>query len=162
MYNDYNGYGMNGMGGFVVDAYGNPVQPQGQGFVGGNISEADLYTDPNLGYFGGMNGMGGMGAGYLPQQPQGVPNGETVVGGISPTQQSIKNYLGMVTNCFSMETVDEFETLRTRHICPGSRVIQILSRSYVPVPTTRGMINADIMLCPMCRKLIINKSHMLI
>lgn len=80
--------------------------------------------------------------------------------GISPTKQSIKDYVCLSTNCTSVEMVDEFETVRARHICLGTRVIKLLDKIYVPVPTTKGMLNVEVFLCPICRKLIINKSSM--
>lgn len=81
-----------------------------------------------------------------------------MMGGISPTKQSIKNYLCMTSNCMTVESVGEFDTPKTRHICKGSHNIVLLDKSIIPVPTTRGMINAEVFYCPNCGKLIINDS----
>lgn len=85
---------------------------------------------------------------------------DNFMGGISPTQKSMKDYICLSTNCSSVEMVDEFDTLRTRHICPNQKYINLLDKSYVPVPTSKGMVNVEIFFCPICRKLIINKSSM--
>lgn len=87
----------------------------------------------------------------------GYPNGQM---GISPTKQSIKDYVCLMANCSSVDMVDEFDTLKARHICQGSKVISLLSKDFIPVPTTKGMINVEVFFCPMCRKLIINKASM--
>jgi hypothetical protein len=84
-------------------------------------------------------------------------NNETM-GGISPTKQSIKNYLCMASNCMTAESVGEFDTLKARHICKGSNMIVLLDKAIIPVPTTRGMINAEVFYCLNCGKLIINDS----
>lgn len=80
--------------------------------------------------------------------------------GISPTKQSIKNYLTMVTGCSCIEEVDMFDTQRTRHICPGSGYISILDSGVIPVQTSRGIVNAEIFFCPNCYKLIVNKDSL--
>lgn len=82
------------------------------------------------------------------------------ISGIAPTKQSIKEYVCLSTNCSSVEVVDEFDVLRTRHICPGSKVINLLCKTEVPVPTTKGIIYVEVFICPVCRKLIINGSSM--
>lgn len=127
--------------------------------------------DPNMGMYGypedinlgmpypmgnmqGMAGMQGMQGGY----PQNNDN----MGGIAPTQQSIKDYVCLASGCYSVDVVDEFETLRARHICEGTKLIQVLNRTFIPVPTTKGMVNVEVFFCPMCRKLIINKSSMVL
>lgn len=81
-------------------------------------------------------------------------------GGISPTKQSIKDYICLYVNCSSVLTVPEFDTLRIRHICKGFKRIILLDKSCIPVPTTKGIINVEIFFCNTCRKLIINKSSM--
>ena len=80
--------------------------------------------------------------------------------GISPTKKSIQDYVCLTTGCSSYEVVEEFETSMTRHICPGSKVIKLLNKAVIPVPTSRGMINVEVFFCPMCKKLIINKASM--
>lgn len=78
--------------------------------------------------------------------------------GISPTKKAIKDYLCNITNCSSVETVEDFETLRTRHICQGSKIINILDKNTISVQTTKGVVNVEFFLCSMCGKLIINSS----
>lgn len=80
--------------------------------------------------------------------------------GIAPTKQAIRDYVCMFMGANSVELVDDFETLKARHICQGTTMIQLLDRRYVPVPTTKGMINVEVFFCTNCRKLIINRSSM--
>lgn len=80
--------------------------------------------------------------------------------GISPTKQAIKDYISLAMGSNLIEVVDEFDTLRTRHICLGNNVISILEQRIIPVPTTKGMINVSIFYCGCCGKVIINKSSM--
>ena len=81
-------------------------------------------------------------------------------GGISPTKQSIKNYIAMYSNCSDIEMVDSFETLKARHVCPGTNMVILLDKMYIPVPTSRGMVNVETFFCQRCRKLIVNKESM--
>lgn len=80
--------------------------------------------------------------------------------GIAPTKQAIKDYVCLATGANSVEVIEEFETPRTRHICQGSSVIQLLDKRVIPVLTTKGMINVEVFFCCYCRKLIINRSSM--
>lgn len=80
--------------------------------------------------------------------------------GVSPTKKSVKDYLCLNLGCSSVETVEEFDTLRARHICKGSKTIQLLYKQVVPVPTTRGIVNVEVFICNCCGKLIINDSSM--
>lgn len=68
---------------------------------------------------------------------------------------SLVYYLGGVSE---VESVDEFETMQTRHICHGTKNIQVLSRCMCPVQTMAGTANVEYFFCPQCRKLIINRS----
>lgn len=79
-------------------------------------------------------------------------------GGVSPTKKSIKDYIGLFLGASSIEMVDDFDTPRTRHICHGGRVISLLGKNVVPVPTTKGIINAEVFVCPNCKKVIVNSS----
>lgn len=79
-------------------------------------------------------------------------------GGVSPTKKSIKDYIGLFLGASSIEMVDEFDTPRTRHICQGGRVVSLLGKNVVPVPTTKGIINAEVFVCPNCKKVIVNGS----
>ena len=54
--------------------------------------------------------------------------------------------------------VESFDTERTRHICTGGRVINIIGKSYRSFPSESGMVNVEYFYCPNCRKLILNKS----
>lgn len=80
--------------------------------------------------------------------------------GISPTKSAIKDYVCMYCNARDVAVADEFDTMLTRHICSGSKSISLLNRSYVPVPTTNGIINVEVFYCNRCGKLILNKSSM--
>lgn len=131
------------------------------------LDERGYAGDPNLGMYGYSEDPN-LGMPYQIGYPQSMPQmggigctqGSEFMGGISPTQQSIKDYVCLASGCNSVEVVDEFETLRARHICQGTKLIQVLNKTFIPVPTTKGMVNVEVFFCPVCRKLIINKSSM--
>ena len=83
-----------------------------------------------------------------------------MMSGIAPTQQSIKDYICLSTNCTSVEMISEFYTMKARHICPNSHMIVLLEKSFIPVPTSKGIVNVEIFLCPRCGKLMINKTSL--
>lgn len=89
-------------------------------------------------------------------------NGNNVdfMNGVSPTKKSIKDYLCLSSGCTDAVLVDEFETMRARHICRGSCFIQLLDKQIVPVPTSQGVVNVEVFFCPRCGKLIINNSSL--
>lgn len=68
----------------------------------------------------------------------------------------------MIANLGAQEVVqvDEFETLLTRHICMGSTVIQLLQTTTYTIPTVNGPVTAQIVWCPNCRKLIVNRNSL--
>ena len=77
------------------------------------------------------------------------------------TRQQI---LAVLSNmyCPSDLVVAEFETIRARHICPGSHHIKILNKDIanVRVPVDYGMIDVipvEVIFCPNCKKLIVNR-----
>ena len=55
---------------------------------------------------------------------------------------------------------DEFESLYTRHICPGSNQIQLLRHNTFYVNTPSGNIPVEIIFCPNCRKLIVDRNSL--
>lgn len=80
------------------------------------------------------------------------------MGGVPPTAKGIVDYICMSLGTTDVTRADEFETQSTRHICPGERVIRIIQKNIFGVPTTKGMVYAEIIFCPNCGKLIINKN----
>ena len=80
--------------------------------------------------------------------------------GISPTRAAIRDYVCMCCNAKDVDIADDFDTVLARHICVGSKNIVLLNRTYVPVPTTKGVLNVELFLCQKCRKVILNKSTM--
>lgn len=82
------------------------------------------------------------------------------MGGISSTKRSITDYLILYSGCSDIETVDYFDTVRTRHICNGIKQIVLLDQTIIPVPTNKGVINVGVFFCNRCRKLIVDKSSM--
>ena len=75
-----------------------------------------------------------------------------------PTKKELKEYLVNYLGACDVVAVDEFDTLRTRHICNGGKNILLLERSYLGIPTDYGVIQAEFFFFQNCRKLIYNKS----
>ena len=94
----------------------------------------------------------------MPYNGMGMPMNT----GIAPTKRSIIDFICLNTQCSSYVLVDEFESLRARHICPAisQKNIWLLEKDTIPVPTTKGMIGVEVFFCPYCRKLYINKSSL--
>lgn len=70
----------------------------------------------------------------------------------------IATYLGGY--CSEVVWVDEFETLKARHVCRGTPGVKLLDRNMVTVPTRAGNISIEAYFCPTCRKLLLG-SHCL-
>lgn len=77
-----------------------------------------------------------------------------------PTKKDILEYMRQSLSAGEIVGVDEFETMRTRHICNGSKEIQVLDIGVFPVNTGYSCFNIEYFLCPHCRKLIYNKCSM--
>lgn len=77
-----------------------------------------------------------------------------------PTKKDLENYIAGSLGASEVIKVDDFETLRTRHICKGTTNIQILEKRIFNVPTDYGMIGVETIFCPCCRKLLINKESL--
>lgn len=82
--------------------------------------------------------------------------------GVSPTAKGIEEYICMLLGTTDVTRVDEFETQVARHICPGSNMISLIGKAIISVPTTKGIINAEYIFCNICKKLILNKSSILV
>lgn len=72
------------------------------------------------------------------------------------TKKDILNYVKNFVCPSEVETVSEFDTVRTRHICRGVKDIVLLAKQVIQVPTTSGVIGVEVFFCPRCRKLLIN------
>ena len=72
-------------------------------------------------------------------------------------KKDVVNYLQQMANASMVEQLEEFETSNARHICQGTKQIQILPKGVVSVPTSEGNINVEYFLCQSCRLLLINK-----
>lgn len=90
----------------------------------------------------------------------GNVNNVDFMDGVSPTKKSIKDYLCLYSGCTDVVLIDDFETVRARHICKGSCFIQLLDKQVVPVPTSQGIVNVEVFFCSRCGKLIINNSSL--
>lgn len=75
-------------------------------------------------------------------------------------KKDVINYLQQLSGASVIEQVDEFETANARHICQGTKQIQILPKGVINVPTTEGNVAVEYFLCPYCRLLLINKSSL--
>ena len=76
------------------------------------------------------------------------------------TRKDVLAYLQQMSGASEIVQVNEFETMRTRHICKGSKQIILLDKGIVQVPTSNGILNVEYFLCPKCKKLILNKSSL--
>ena len=74
------------------------------------------------------------------------------------TKKMLVDYMTQYLGANEVVMVDEFETPNTRHICNGSKVIQVLQKDTFVIPTDNGPVNAEVIWCPQCRKLIINRA----
>lgn len=92
--------------------------------------------------------------GGMPTQP-GMPKPP------KPPKVTKKFIVEILTNMYNAQEVvqvDDFDSLRQRHICAGTKVITLLDKITVPVETNEGIVYAEVFFCPRCGKLIINKS----
>ena len=74
------------------------------------------------------------------------------------TKQDLITYIQQDLMATEIVKVDDFETLRTRHICPGTNTILLLDRTIYNVPTPNGLVPVGVIFCPNCRKLWIDKN----
>lgn len=91
-------------------------------------------TDPNMG------------------MPPGYPKPPKV------TKKSLVEYLTVKFNAKTVKQVDEFDSLRQRHICPGEHNIRLLDKISETIETPEGFVYAEVFFCYNCGMLIINKS----
>lgn len=79
-------------------------------------------------------------------------------GTVRVTKQDLINFI--VQNLQASEVVkcDEFETAKTRHICPGTKNIVLLNSDVFNVPTPNGIVPVSVIFCPNCRKLWIDRN----
>lgn len=77
------------------------------------------------------------------------------------TKKEILEYIQNFTCASELKQVDSFETLLARHICQGTTVIKLLNKSIIEVPVDDcGCIPVEIFVCPVCRKVIVNKQSL--
>lgn len=122
------------------------------------------FYDQQMGY------VDNTGLGYSPYMaecdPFGNPYGNPYGGAYQQqhvkktTKRDILNYLMMQAGTQDIVQVDDFETPKARHICKGTKEIKVLDMFTIGVPTTEGMLNVRYFLCPMCRRLIIDKQSL--
>lgn len=89
--------------------------------------------------------------GQFPQQP------------VRPhiTKRDILGYIQSFTSASEIKQVDSFDTLRTRHICAGMQGIKLLDKTFIEVPVGDGSnIPVEVFVCPVCRKVIVNKQSL--
>lgn len=79
-------------------------------------------------------------------------------GGMRVTKQDLVNFIMQDLNASEVVKCDEFETMRTRHICPGTKQIRLLEKNVYNVPTPSGLVPVGVIFCPNCRKLWIDKN----
>ena len=74
------------------------------------------------------------------------------------TRKDILMYLQTRAASNDVVTVDDFETESTRHICRSTKEIKLLTKGIEAVPTSEGVLHVEYFLCPVCRRLILNKN----
>lgn len=79
-------------------------------------------------------------------------------GSMRVTKQDLVNYIVQNLGASDVVKCDEFETPKTRHICPGTKQILILNQDVFNVPTPQGLVPVGVFFCPNCRKLWIDKN----
>lgn len=87
-------------------------------------------------------------------------SGYPTTGGRHITKKDLIDYLRTCYAASDLVQVDEFETQRTRHVCPMGTQIWLLDKICQPVMTASGQIYVELFFCQNCRKLIINKSSL--
>lgn len=96
---------------------------------------------------------------FPPNQSNGYnTNFNNQYGGGRVTKKDIIEWLRCFFNAQEIVQVDEFESVRTRHVCPNGKQIFLLDKIIQPVPTVNGPVFAEVFFCQCCGKLIINKS----
>lgn len=73
------------------------------------------------------------------------------------TRKDVITYLQNKSCASEIVLVNDFETQRARHICKGGKDIYVLEKGIEQVPTSFGYISVEYFLCPVCKKLILNK-----
>lgn len=78
------------------------------------------------------------------------------------TRKAIVDYMKASLGTENVVSVDEFETMKARHVCKNSRIkkIVLLDKTVFNVPTVKGYVPVEVFWCPECRELIVNKSSL--
>lgn len=74
------------------------------------------------------------------------------------TRKDIVENLRCMYNASDVVLVDEFDSMKTRHVCPDGKVIHLLDKIQCPMQFPDGVIMAEVFYCRLCRKLIVNRS----
>lgn len=137
-----------------VDPNQQAMYPNGQGYVDPNqqamYPNGAGYIDPSQQAVGGLGYPYGMAGGY--GDVYGAYAGRTV------TKKMLLDYIVGSLGACEVVQCEEFETRSTRHICQGSRQISILPVNVFNVPTPNGTVPVEVIWCPNCRKLWVNRS----
>lgn len=77
----------------------------------------------------------------------------------SVSRKDIINFLVYSLGASSYVLLDEFETMRARHVCPGTTQIRLLEKRQYPVvlPNNIEQITVDYFMCDQCKKLFLDK-----
>lgn len=84
-----------------------------------------------------------------------------MVGTKRATRRDVLNYISNYFMTTDIVVVNEFETLRARHVCPGGRIIWLLEKFVLPVPVGyETYINVELFRCQCCGKVIVNRNSL--
>lgn len=125
--------------------------PQGQGYMDPNqqaMMQQQMAMQQQM-----------MAQGTYPQyNPGGYGDMSGMYTGRTVTKKMLLEFIVGSLGAVEVVQCDEFETRSTRHICAGSNKIQILPVNIFNVPTPNGAVSVEVIWCPNCRKLIVNRS----
>lgn len=105
------------------------------------------------------NVMNGMNMGGVDPYGNPMPMTGMTPGSHRVSKKEIVNYITANLGATEVVQVDDFETMRTRHICPNIQEINLLNPDIFVVNLPDGsQLNVGVIFCPRCKKLWINKS----
>lgn len=116
------------------------------------------FQGPWMGQDTGMNPEMMQGQGMMPSQMPDSYGQYGNPGSVRVTKQDLVTYITQNLGASEIVKCDEFETLMTRHICPGTKKVILLKSDTFNVPTPNGLVPVRVIFCQNCRKLWIDKN----
>lgn len=77
------------------------------------------------------------------------------------TKKDVLNYISYYFNTSDVVVVNDFESLRARHVCQGGKIIWLLEKFVFPVPIgCNSFVNVEMFRCQYCGRVIVNRSSL--